>query len=330
MLRHAEELRLALGAAAREVGDLADAAALAAAGTAGPPAAALAAAGHDAQRWRECAEGRVQAARMAEEGMRRDAAQLQQAAVANRSAAAAGLQQLLGAMVQGRQGMLQPAPHSGDSSSAEETLPAPAALAPPPVPAATSPPLWGGQLNAAVQAQQVQRLEKKQAPQQLAPLARQTQAVQQHAAEAQQQQQQQQQPLPAAPAPAAATHSFSNSVYQPQQPAATLPAHTARGDAPKPPSRTASDILAAYRARQQQQRLSAGSGAGQPPSRRSSLSPETSASREVSSSEEASAAAGGAATAAASVGGAATAAAPDADGYYAYVSDFTSEDSGRF
>ncbi|PRW58983.1 basal body [Chlorella sorokiniana] len=92
-LQHSEDLRLALAAAAREVADLQSQAAVAAAGLEGPAAAALETTSREVQRWQEDAEARVAAAQQAEADLRREAAQLQQRALANRTGTAQGLQQ---------------------------------------------------------------------------------------------------------------------------------------------------------------------------------------------------------------------------------------------
>lgn len=347
MLQHAEELRLALATAAREVGDLQQQAALAAAAAEGPLAAALQAACRDAAQWREQAEGRVGAARQAEEGLRREASKLQQRAVASQAVAAAQLQHVLGTLVEGIQAAVDVVGAAGnDSSSAGQSpiaLAAAAAAAPTQAAAGhVAAPLFGIGL----------------------------QQRDQHALPAQRAQQRQEQsdawessppPLPAMHTmqpPAAAssaphllsggtTSGLGTGLLQ-QGPAAAV----SQWDAPRPPSRTASDILAAYRARQQHRSASSGGAAAL-----GLGGPSCGASRETSSSEEAGSdgqqATGAgpagdaeaaapaydgtgyspAATVAAAMatGAAGTAAADAADGNSFYVSDLTtSEDSSRF
>lgn len=261
-LQHSEELRLALAAATREVADLQSQAALASAGLEGPAAAALQAASQDAQRWREAAEARLAAAQQAEGELRREAAQLQQRALASRTGTAQGLQQLLASYMQHRQRTEE---EVGDGVGAAElpTAPAPAPVGLKPAaaaPAAVQPALPPAQFGGAgvVQQQAATPQHPPYAAERIfGSLAPATQPVTEP--------QVNQQPQPAAAAPAGSM----------------------------PPSRTASDILAAYRARQQQ-RSSAGGGAipaAAARSRSRSLSQE--GSREAAAEASEGAAAGG-------------------------------------
>lgn len=349
-LQHAEELRLALGTAAREVADLQQQAALAAAGAEGPLAAALLAACRDAKLWLEGAKARVGAARLAEEGLRRDATKLQQRAAARQAQAAGQLQHVIGKLMMGGRHLAATAAADvagGDSTSSEES---PRGQATSSESGAAWPgaghragPLFGSALlRPAPQQQWDPHCDWELRPPPV-PQAR----VAQHLAA----------PLGATPPP---DSSPSRPLQQPaqvppQQAAATLPS---QGHATKPPSRTASDILAAYRARQQPRSASGSSGAvlGQGgPSRGASCS----LSRESSTNEEAgsdgqqasiapqgeagalaaSASSAGHSTAAAAATAAAavidkaagTAAMEAASGDSFYVSDLTtSEDSSRF
>lgn len=286
-LQHAEDLRLALAAAAREVADLQQHAALAAAGAEGAQAAALAAASADAQRWREGSEARVAAARREEERLRQEAAQLQQRVLANRTAASQGLQQLLALYVQGRR---QASSSEGETASElGYDSPADQQPLPPAAPAATP--------ATAARAMQPQ----------LAQLGSQLASLQSQLAQ-----------LPSQP-PAAA------------------------GSAAAPPSRTSSQILAAYRARQLQRSSTGGPGAAPSRSRTTSLSQEASCAQDEGSAANGSGAslpaastgAGeGSAAAACAEGSPVAAAAPSAqeaaaggDSYYVDGDAFTSEDS---
>lgn len=310
-LQHCEELRLALAAAVREVADFQEQAALAAAGVEGPLAASLQALSRDAQRWRDSADARVSAAVQEEERMRREAVQLSQRALANRTAAAQGLQPLLASCVLGQQQAAEP-----DADSSAERSPAVPQEA---VPTAAPP---SGSRRQAVQQEQQHRQALLPLPQQHAV------ATQAHA---QQQWWQQQEAAHAALVQAAAAGTAS-SLQQTD--------YAAAGAAAKPPSRTSSDILAAYRARQQRSSgggggsASAGMAAGT--SRGTSLSPEASGEPEgvpaAAAEEERQdldpplepALEQQAALQAAAEAPVAAA----ADSYY--VSDFTSHDSGRF
>lgn len=327
VLRHGEELRLALASAAREVADLHQQAALAAAGAEGPLAGALQAASRDAERWQEGAEARVEAAKREEAGLRREAAQLRQRALASRTAVAQGLQHVLAAHARAGQ---QAGGEDSDDGSPADAPPAPQHGAP--EPAGAGPAVRPVQPAGSVQG-------SRQPAAQLAVDQRGRGAAQQAPASAPWEAPWMRQPLPASavqPPPPA---------LPPQQQAVQPASLGASGSlwlqpgvdaAHKPPSRTSSDILAAYRARQQ--RAAGGGGGG----RDGTLS--SSVSREASAGEpEAAGVAGGGqqgapgapreqqagqhlplATAAAAPGGGAT----DGDGYY--VSDFTSDDSGRF
>ncbi|KAL4425468.1 hypothetical protein ABPG75_009484 [Micractinium tetrahymenae] len=364
-LQHAEELRLALATAAREVADLQQQTVLAAAGAEGPLAAALQAACRDAERWCENAEARVGAARQAEEGLRREASKLQQRAVASRAEAAARLQHVVGTLVAGRRQALAVVAGAtgGDSSSAEESplvqAAAPASAPVQPAVGRTAGPLFGAGLHAQQVQQVEQRVQLAQQQQQEQPEAWDSSPPPlpralpvQHPA-----------PVPSAQPAAPAGSSFGLLTSLFQQPAQALPQHTTaaavgNGEASKPPSRTASDILAAYRSRQQQ-RSASGSGAGAlglgGPSCGASLSRETSASEEAGSAGQQPAAAAAAAAgeavsppplaagggagyspaaavaAAMAAGAAGTAAVEAAGGDSFYVSDLTtSEDSSRF
>jgi hypothetical protein len=313
-LQHGEELRLALAAAVREVADLQEQAALAAAGVDGPLAAPLQAASRDAQRWRDGAEARISAAMQEEERLRREAVQLSQRALANRTAAAQGLQQLLASFVHGRQQAAEP----DADSPAERSMVAPQE-------AATTVVDPSGSRQQAVQHEQQHWRVRLPLPQQ------QQTATQAHA---QQQWWQQQEAAHAALVQAAVAGTGS---------AMQQPGSAAAGAAAKPPSRTASDILAAYRARQQQ---SSGSGIGGAaagmavsPSWGTSLSQEASSEPEGMPAADIAVAAAAAADEckdrgpapeqqAASEAAAEAPVAAATDSYY--VSDFTSDDSGRF
>lgn len=249
-LQQAEELRLALAAAAREVADLQQQAALAAAGAEGPQAAALQAASRDAQRWREGVEARVDAARQQEEGLRREAAQLQQRALASRTCMAQGLQQLLAARMQSRR--------QSDAAEHEQ------GCCPPEVPPAAP---WeaAGTESAGLTRKAVGLPSVAERPGAWAPQPAQQQ--QPHPPLSARPPMQLQQLPPAVPAavlqyanPLAIPYSSDASTPHDTSPRAQAGAAAPPGP-PAVPSRTASDILAAYRARQQLR--SSGGGAAQ-------------------------------------------------------------------
>lgn len=216
-MQHGEELRLALAAAAREVAGLQEQVTLAAAGLEGPQASALQAASRDAQRWREAAESRIAAAREVEEGLRREAAQLQQRAVANRTGTAQAMQQLLATFVASRRHSQQGPEEEGNGTVLE--------------------PRWPGMLAAML-------------PSSVAAVPAAGAAM---PASQEQQQQRAAQPVPALAGLAAASQPPTQlHKPQPPQPLEQLAVQPqASAGPPRLPSRTASDILAAYRARQQ-------------------------------------------------------------------------------
>lgn len=272
-LQHSEDLRLALAAAAREVADLQSQAAVAAAGLEGPAVAALQAVSREAQHWRDAAEGRVAAAQQAEAELRREAAQLQQRALANRSGTAQGLQQLLAAYVQRRRQTTEE--EQGGGSTAEQ-VPAAVPVSEQPAVPATGPVTW--QAAVAVQPSLPAAVPAPVPPSLPAVQYSAASSAQQHAHALQ----------PAVPAverifglPAASPRTGAELQAPPQpQPA------TAGAAAGMPPSRTASDILAAYRARQQQRSSAGGSAvAAASRSRSSSLSHEVSGAAASEDSE---------------------------------------------
>jgi hypothetical protein len=211
-LRHGEELRLALGSAAREVADLAQQAGVAAAGLEGPLAAALREACREAQRCSEGAQGRVEAAKREEEGLRREAAAHRQRALARRAAVAQGLHRVLR-----RQGAGGGAASSVDGTSESEGSPATGALA---APVRHAPP----QAGLTGRGGQPGPLKSEQQPEPV-------------------QHQEQQQAVPAS-MPGWDPAGSGGPQQHPADQTAAAPGATA--------GRTAADILAAYRARQQQ------------------------------------------------------------------------------
>lgn len=358
VLRHAEELRLELATAAREVADLQQQAALAAAGAEGLLAAALQAACRDTEQWGQRAEGRLAAASLTEESLRREASKLQQQAVASRVGAAAQLQRAVGTLVAGGcQAAGAGMDAAGDDSSSGDespTLRKAAAASAAAIPSAghAAVALFGlgnqqadwqhhNALRAQRQLQQAEVLESSPPP--FAPSFPGQQSIATSSA---------QPSMPGGSAFGAAASLLRQDSRSEQAPAAPV----SQVDASKLLSRTASDILAAYRARQQP-RSATGGGAeshrlGGPAPSASSI-PETSSSEDAGNADHSAAAvmaAGVALTvaplaksagvsdssaAAVSAAGAREAtgqpAGDDADGDSYYVSDLTiSEDSSRF
>jgi hypothetical protein len=336
-LSQVEELRLSLAAAAREVADLQQQAALAAAGIEGPLAAALEMACRDARQWAEAAETRVDAAKEEEQGLRQQALQLRQRALANRTAVAEGLQQVLHAYEQpaeqeqsdielwdevetsGQQMVLVPA-HGSDVLGAAAALP----VAGRPADSVT------GALG-----QQRSSEPLSSAAQQEQPRQQQGQQRQQRQLDRQQHRQQD--------SPMNGTVSRGGSLwdqYQAQQQQQQQQQQSLPGPAAKPPTRTASDILAAYRARQQGNKAASEGRQGGLGSRGSSDSQEAAAGDEMSAEAAGSTQAGAAGAlglrqgstpltqAAEVVAGPRGIVAADGDSYY--VSDLTSDDSSRF